>query len=66
MSENKCRQLTPDEEVAVALLVYEYVQLKERNATDEEMANWRQRVRERFPDTKDVLFGQAAKRLSRL
>lgn len=43
------RVLTSEEVAAVIMLVYECIQLKERNATDEEMAEWRKKVLERFP-----------------
>lgn len=59
------RVLTPEEEAAITLLVYECVQLKDRNATDEEMAEWRRKVSEKFPQSKYVILGKVAEKLSR-
>ncbi len=57
--------LTPEEEAAIALLVYECVQLKDRNATDEEMAEWRKKVLEKFPQKRYLVLGEVAERLSK-
>lgn len=59
------RVLTPEEEAAITLLVYECVQLKDRNATDEEMAEWRKKVFEKFPEKKYFILGKVAEKLSR-
>jgi hypothetical protein len=61
---NARRLMTAEEEKAVALLIYEYIQLKDRNATDQEMMEWRNKVREKFPETKDQIFGSVAQHLS--
>jgi hypothetical protein len=58
------RAMTPQEEKAIAILVCEYIQLKERNATDKEMSEWRSRVREKFPETKDRILDSVAQYLS--
>ncbi len=57
--------LTPEEEAAVAILVYECVQLKDRNATDEEIAEWRKKVFEKFPKKQYFILGKVAERLSK-
>lgn len=56
--------MTLEEEKAVALLTYEYIQLKDRNASETEMLEWRKKVRDKFPETKDRIFGSVAQRLS--
>ena len=39
-----------DESIAVSILKDEFVALKERNATEEDMVAWRNRIPERFPE----------------
>jgi 2-polyprenyl-6-methoxyphenol hydroxylase-like FAD-dependent oxidoreductase len=56
--------LTAEEETAVLLLVYEFLRLKERNASDAELDEWRRRVRERFPERREKLLAEVAGRLS--
>lgn len=50
-------------EAALAILVTEYLRLRERNASDEEFRTWRERVRERFPYEGDRMLVQVREAL---
>ena len=57
-------KLAPEEEAAASLLVYEFIRLKERNATDSELTEWRDRVEQLFPRRREAILGRVAGNLS--